>query len=660
MSQPRSVESQAKQYISTRSAVVLVALLALAHLALGSLAPQGVHSVDGNAMAFSASLGWIVRLGLAAAAALCFVFGPGLVLRGWISPQSFLATTAFVWVPGIFYLFIVGTLAWLLAFAFPPEFVVTLLLVPVPLALLGCAFRFPLGRLVPSDERLVLVLVILLIAIGVGRATWSQGPTGELYGGTISRTLEAELRSDSRISYNAVMLVAHGDAPYGRLGTFYYLPYSFYARGPIAGLAAAPIVLGGGATPPRAYPEQRWEPFDAQGFATYRIVMMLLNATVLLGAYGVLCRFLNRRIAVAGVVLIALSPVVVRETYFTWPKLLAASFALTALVAVLDRRPLTAGLLVGLGYLAHPGGLLALPTLLLIWGVILWRGAPGICTTRRPTIDRRWLSRWMRDAMWITIGCFAIYLSWFLANRGHTTEYFSGYLRSANGQVGVSFGDWVASRLRSLANTLVPLRSYLTSGTTPGVLNSSDPPRSPDILRFSFSYYNTLPFAVGAIYFPLYLYGLGRFARRSFALFAVAILLPFLGFLVYWGATILGMVREGLQFVLVLSLIAAFVGHTIMTRRRRVLTIVRACATARVAEVLFMVLVPTVATSHLFGRGILYTTDCFALALILGGTLALGWISWRVLAPDGPWLSRRRSGDSPEEHERTPAGLQRV
>ena len=96
-------------------------------------------------------------------------------------------------------------------------------------------------------------------AIGIGRAAWSQGPEGELYGGTISRTLEADPRSDSRISYNVVMLVTHGDTPYGAIGTFYlHAPYNFYAHGPTPGLAAMPVVLGGGAAPPRAYPEQVW------------------------------------------------------------------------------------------------------------------------------------------------------------------------------------------------------------------------------------------------------------------------------------------------------------------------------------------------------------------------------------------------------------------
>ena len=575
------------------------------------------------------------------------MLAPGLVLRQWTRADSFLASAAFLWVPGCLYLVIVGTLAWVLEFALRPQLVVTVLLVPIPLALLWSVYRVPIGRLVRDDEWVVLILVVLLLGIGIGRATWSQGPDGELYGGTISRTLEAEIRSDSRISYNVVMLVAHGDSPYGAKGRSYYAPYNFYARGPLAGLAAAPVVLGGGATPPRAYPDQAWEPFDAQGFATYRIVLMLLNAIVVLAAYGVLCRFLNRRVAIAGVVLVAMSPYIIREVWFTWPKLLAAAFALTALTAVLHKHPLAAGVLIGLGYLAHPSALFALPAVILIWAAVRWRGAPGICVAPRAGVGARWLSAWARDAMWITLGCLAIYASWSLANQGHTHDYFSSYLTSGGGRADLRFGEWFTSRLESAGNTLVPLRSFLTHASDGGI-NTVHPAAAPDVLRFSFLYYDTLPFAVGLLYFPVYLYGLARFAARSSALFAAAIVIPFLGFLVYWGATNAGFMREGVQFILVLSLLAAFLGHTIMGRRGQLETIVHVCATARVAEVLFLVLVPTLATSGLFGREVTYATDALALLLMIGSSLTLGWITWRVLTPDGPWLSADRRDTASE------------
>jgi uncharacterized membrane protein len=208
---------------------------------------------------------------------------------------------------------------------------------------------------------------------------WSEGPQGELYTGTIARTFEPDGHSDPRLQYGVVQLVAHGENPYTKVGGSYFGPYLFSDRGPIAGLAAAPVVLSGGAKPPVVLPTSTpWEPYDPQGYAAYRIVLMLLGATVLLGCFGVLRRFLTERLAVAGTLLVATTPFVVHETYFVWPKLLSASFALAGLVALFRRRPLAAGLLLGLGYLAHPSAIFIVPGVVLTWLVLLWRGAPGI------------------------------------------------------------------------------------------------------------------------------------------------------------------------------------------------------------------------------------------------------------------------------------------
>ena len=227
---------------------------------------------------------------------------------------------------------------------------------------------------------------------------------------------------------------------------------------------------------------------------------------------------------------------------------------------------------------------------------------------------------------------------WYLANRGHTQDYFSSYLTSGNGKPAVPFGDWVASRLRSLANTVVPLRSYLTSTNDP-LLRPVGASTSPDIHRFSFSYYNTLPFAVGAALLPGLPLRHGTLRGRSFALFASGNRPDFPRVRCLLGCNDRRCVREGAHFIVVLSLIAAFLGHTVMSPGTRLTAIVRLCATARVAEVLFMVLVPTIATSGVLGSGIFYATDVLALVLMIGGSLALGWITWRVLAPDGRWLS---------------------
>lgn len=626
---------------SKRAALRAIAVFALADLALGAVTPASPHSVaNTDSLSVATSAGWVLRLGLASAGALCFVLGPGFALRRFVAPGSLLNNLAFVWVPGALYLAAVGTSAWLLAFAVDPQVVATALLVPVPLILLWSTRRPDDGSPVRRDEWPVLLLVICLLAIGVGRAAWSEGPVGELYGGTVSRTLDATDRSDSRIQYNVVLLVANGLAPYGAISTGLFAPYNFYARGPIAGLGAAPVVLAGGSTPKihlagneitaptveAALAQEPWEPFDAQGFATYRILLMLLGATCVLSSYGLIRRFLRPQAALAAASLVAMSPFVVHEVYFTWPKLYAASFAVVALIALLERRPFIAGFMLGLAYLAHPSALIAAPALALVWASVLWRGAPRLCNRSRSLRTERWPLRWARDVAWMMLGLLLIYAGWRVANAGHTVDYFSSYISSADSHPHVTFGTWADSRIHSLANTLIPFRLYFSDGNSVGI--NAVGASSPGVIRFSSLYTATLPFAVGILYFPVFVLGLARFARRAASLFVAGVVAPFVGFLIYWGGPTTGLIREGFQFPFLIAIVAAFVGHSVVPGSGRWARVVRIAATARAIEIVFMVMVPTVATMGLVGSRLFAITDLVAVVLMIAGVVGLTLMTW--------------------------------
>jgi hypothetical protein len=231
----------------------------------------------------------------------------------------------------------------------------------------------------------------------------------------------------------------------------------------------------------------------------------------------------------------------------------------------------------------------------------------------------------------MALGLLLIYGAWNIANSGHTVDYFSSYLFSADGRGQVGFGTWLDSRFHSLANTLVPFRLYLADGNSVWV--NAFGTRSPAVVRFSASYTATLPFAVGLVYFPVFLYGLARFARRAAGLFVAAVVAPLLGFLVYWGANTSGLIREGLQFPFVIAILAAFVGHSVMCPNRQWDRIVRIAATARAVEVLFMVMVPTIATMGLVGGRLFVVTDVLAIALMIGGVLGLAWLTWWAFGP---------------------------
>ena len=344
---------------------------------------------------------------------------------------------------------------------------------------------------------------------------------------------------------------------------------------------------------------------------------MLLGATVLLGSYAVLRRFLTERLAIAATLLIATTPFVVHETYFTWPKLLAASFAVSALIALFRRHPLTAGLLLGLSYLAHPSGIVIVPGVALTWLVLLWRGADGVQRCRGYP-QARWFARWSADLAWLLGGVVVVVGAWILSNQPHVRDTFSSYLLQANNIRPVSLGTWVNFRLENLANTLVPFRLYAFEAHT-RPLNSFYGP-SPNIDRFALSYADSVPFGVGLLYFPVYLTGLVVFAKRAPLLFGAAILLPFLGFIVFWGYSI-DPLHGGLQFLVIVSIMAAFVGHSVLPRRGTALggrwwsRVVQVSASSHAVEILVMAMLPVIVTNGVLSSGLFLPTDLLALAL---------------------------------------------
>ncbi|MGH8986447.1 MAG: hypothetical protein ACRDY6_21620 [Acidimicrobiia bacterium] len=616
-----------------RACVLLVPLLALAHLLLGAVRPPRAESVLGSdAIALRATVRWGVRTLLTVAAALCLVLGPGVALRAVLPTGTRLRNPAFLWVPGFVLLVMVGLAAWGLAAFVEPATVSTILLLPVPLWVLWTLKVRELDVLLRPAELATCAFLLLMLLVGVGRATWSQDPDGTLYAGQVSRTLEAGDRPDSRIQYHVVQLVAHGTSPDSERAESYFAPYTFFDRGPIAGLAAAPIVLTSGADPPLTLPDQSWAPFDPQGFAAYRIVQMLLGCTVALSVLGLLGRFLSERASVAGIALVALSPFVVHEVYFTWPKLLAASLGLVALVALLQLRPWLCGLLLGVGYLAHPGLLLAVPGIVATWAVLLWWGPGRLCDGGDRYPAGHPAARLARDVLRLSVGLAVVLVAWRLVAAGRTNAEFGAYLFESDGVRPVGFGTWLEGRLQSLGNLLVPLRVFLFDRDSRSVNSFFGP--SPGIVQFSFSYFVTVPFAVGIAYFPVFVAGLYRTGRRSPALLLAAVGAPFLGFVIYWGSSVAGGLREGLHFVLLVALLAAFLGHStvhgLSAQSSAWAAVVRACVSVRAVEVLFMLLVPTVLTTGLLGNREFLLTDLAALAAMIGGTAGLTVLTWRT------------------------------
>lgn len=493
------------------------------------------------------------------------VIGTGLALRGRHSSHLSLRwSLSFIPLPGIALLLAIGIICWWCARAVPPQVTTALLTLPIVLI---CGYRFvrvPLVEIVSPAEKRALVIIASLVLLATAKATFSPGPVGELYGGSVSRTLEVGGRSDSRIPYHIVQLAAHGTKPYSSLGNSYFAPWSFSSRGPFAGLAVSPLVFSCGARVPREMPDQSWYPFDPQGFVMYRIGMCVMAAASLLVLFGAATSFFqNERAGLYAVALCVLCPFIVHETYFTWPKMLAAGFVILAAHCLHRQRFGWSGFFIGIGYLFHPLTLLSAPFLGL---GIFWR--PPESRTRRcreaaKTRLFKFLSLPWR--LWIKRGflyagpLLLILAIWRLLNGEHYTQSgFLSYFFEADGVPAHSSYAWLKQRLTSVMNTLIPGYLYAFHRTHRAVNSIWGP--SPEIVRFFFQYWNNLFFGFGLLGLPFFCRTIWRAAKYTPIPFLTWIVLPFLFFTAFWGSTPTGMMREGLHawfFALILFITLA-------------------------------------------------------------------------------------------------------
>ena len=393
----------------------------------------------------------------------------------------------------------------------------------------------------------------LAVAAVAAKASFSTGTAGELFRGTVSRNFALSDRIDSRFSFYAVQAAAHGWGPADERTERFYYPWTYFSRGPLPGLVAIPLVLGTGGRPPTEHAEETWSPFDAGGFATYRLVQYTLAAAVIPAVYLLLLPLAGAGWALAGAGLLALTPFGLHEILFTWPKWAATAWLAAAFTLVHARQPIAAGLAVGLGFLHHP--------LVLLWTpwLAFW------CAGRHRPGGRAMLAGVVR----LTVASAALVLPWMLAGRllPHLPETpFAGqggfirYFFLADAQH-ATLETWLRTRWMNLANTFVPLHLLLDPASAGHFRLSSAYEPSSALTRLTFLWWNTLPFATGLSLWAITLVALARAwhsHRAALVLFAAA---PALLLVVYWGWEPLGLMREcGHPLLLALVALAVVVG----------------------------------------------------------------------------------------------------
>lgn len=471
----------------------------------------------------------LFRVALTTYLAVALVMGPGIAVRALLGRSIRLA---FLPLFGIGVMVFAGCLAWCLHGVLDTEATCFAVVAPVLGLMFGMLLTAgPEDFLAPEEQR-TLALLGIPVGLAIARSLWSLGPIGELDAGQIGHNLVTEARPDSHTSFVVTEMVAHGTKPYGAEGYGLFAPYLFSSRGPLAGIASAPVALVTGGRPVLGVPNQPWEPFDAQGFMAYRIAMIAMSATALLSMWQVVRALAGSRAARLALILGISTPFVFAELIFTWPKLLAASMVLLAALWLFERKPLRAGLSVGVGYLFHPA---ALPAYFALGPLALWpaRGAK----LKRPRVG---------TALLMLAGTALVVVAWMLANHGHNTQNgFFDYIEEAGANYHPSLWKWATFRLTSLADTVVPF--YLPIFQDHNVSINTLFGVSPGVAHFFFQYWTGVPFGFAILFFPVMLVSLWRFAKRWTWPFLAAIVIPFVLFWLYWGNGSSGFPREGMQ-----------------------------------------------------------------------------------------------------------------
>jgi hypothetical protein len=465
-------------------------------------------------------------------------------------------------------------------------------------------------------EQRIGVLMLLVIAISCGKALYSPGPPGELFHGAISRTNEVGGRSDSRSQFYIVQLVANGLSIYSPESFNLFSPWAPTFRGPIAGMAAAPLVLLTGASVPKTAADQQWAPFDSLGFTVYRLFMICLAACTLPVFYGT-AEALGAAppLALLATALLGSSPFWVHEVYFTWPKLFCTSLVLMSAFLAFRGRCLLAGVMLGFAYLVHPLAPFSAPVIVLAIAAELIGDRKSDSCTRQLFVAVLWRSAAVAAILAAVVFIWATH---FATGRSP----FPQYVFLANFAPAGSFGNWLLDRAYSVLNTLVPF--HLIAFFRPDANINAVGSVSPLLVQFFFSYWNTLPFAMGlGIFFPWSIW-VTRSAKRFAAPFLVAIALPFVFFAIYWGASHSGLMREGLHpWYCTLFLFLTWAASRTEGMSRTIAKTLMTVQPVRTIELLAMLLATTVLPDLHLVNPKYAVTDVAALMAMVGGSLLL-------------------------------------
>lgn len=543
----------------------------------------------------------LALLFLSALVMYVLVLGPGLAWRLLGNLEM-----SFYWlpVPGLLVSVVLGLLIWKGPHFISPSRAAMVSVFVTALLCLVAFVKKPMATALDLTEIRVLSIIVLLSVMAITKASYSIGPKDELYGGTVSRSLEVGARSDSRINYHLIQMFATREHAFGPLSVSLLAPWNFSHRGPIAGLATAPVVLINPVRIPAVKPDQPWQVFDRQGFAAYRASFIVLSSCFLIPVFGLLRLFLPDPRAFLAFLVVAGSPFVIHELYFTWPKIIAAGLVVISCCLAWQHRYAQSGLLLGIAYLSHPSALLSVPVVFAM-------------TILRLNLCRGLLVAWSKQMASLSV----IMAFWRVVNGKHYAQGgFFQYLYMAENRVPTAW-NWIAVRIHTLTNTLLPLHLFLFDAQNPAITLVGV---APPVVTFFLQDWTSLPSGAGLLlYLPLLFWFILGF-RRARAEVSLLVLLPLGLILIYWGNVTTGLLRDALHAWFIGTLcLGAWCWLTFGTTAKRWWMLASAALLLRGVEVLGILIAPGIFTSGHIINPDFFASDALFLSILITSSLGL-------------------------------------
>jgi hypothetical protein len=300
-------------------------------------------------------------------------------------------------------------------------------------------------------------------------------------------------------------------------------------------------------------------PLGEDGTHFARMYGWLLNALVILGA--------ARLLSVIGVThnktlfimsWLALSPVVLINTVFLWPKLLATFFILLSFSDVLEKRHYRAGAFLALAWLSHPVGALFFPIFAFLIFIVNLKKE-----LRHSTVLNSYNKYLNHDIILNNVRFFLsaglVMLPWlaYKIHVGHHDVLFEYFFGDGRGtKSAVSFLSWLSTRWSNFWITLSPAAFYYS----PFMMNWADGPLRSE-LRWTIQNAKTLPGQIGFVFFFLACAVSFNFKNVSTAIYYKIFIsffwVAFLWMLLFWGFSSDGLGRNCLEplsvFVIIFS-----------------------------------------------------------------------------------------------------------